>query len=123
MFTIFTNTRNSNLYIIMAVTITLVVLFTFAVAPSITVPRPAIIPVTGSQNAYVDFLRGEKAMYMKPVRLSDALSAYRAGEKAIHTNAVDLSDALSAYHLGEKNIATNPEAALLIYRRGEKDIK
>ena len=100
MFTDLTNTRNSNLYLVIALAITLVVILTFALAPSIAALKSALIPVTGSQNVYVEFLRGEKAMYANPVGLSSALSAY---------------------HLGEKNLAANPEAALLEYRQGEKD--
>ena len=87
MFTVLSNTRNSHLYVILALAITLIVIFTFAVAPSIAAPRPAIMPATGSQNAYVEFLRGEKAIYANPVGLSDALSAWRFGEKASYTKA------------------------------------
>jgi len=146
MFTVFSNTRNSNMYIVIALAITLVVLLTFAVAPSIPEPRPALIPVTGSQNGYVEFIRGEKAMYASPVRLSEALSAYHLGEKAVYANAVDSSSALSTYHLGEQAIYTNfinlgkalstwrlgektgaqshaLEAALSTWRQGEKVIK
>jgi len=146
MFTVLSNTRNSNMYLIIALAITLVVLLTFAVAPSITAPRPAFIPVTGSQNAFVEFLSGEKAMYANPVRLSESLSAYHEGEKAVYANAIDSSSALSTYRLGEQAIYTNSinlgnalstwrfgekvivrtdalESALLTWRRGEKELK
>jgi hypothetical protein len=144
MFNVLSNTRNSRLYLIVAVTIVAIVLLTLAVVPSIAVRAPANIPVTGSQNAYVEFLRGEKAVYASPLGLSEALSAYHLGEKAIYTNAVDSSSALSTYRLGEKAIYTNTvntalsawrsgekglvgsdalEAALLTWRMGEKDIK
>ena len=146
MFTVLSNTRNSNLYIITALAIMLVVFLTLAVAPSIAAPKPAIIPVTGNQNAYVEFLRGEKAMYANPVGLSESLSAYRAGEKAVYMSAVDSTSALSTYRLGEKAIYANSadlgnalatwrlgekgivrsdalESALLTYRQGEKDAK
>lgn len=63
MFTVLSNTRNSNLYLIVALATVLVAVLAFAVAPSIVVPKPVIIPVTNSQNAYVEFLRGEKALY------------------------------------------------------------
>lgn len=66
MFTVLSNTRNANLYIIVALATVLVVILTFAVAPSIAAPQPVIIPETGSQNAYVEFLRGEKALYATP---------------------------------------------------------
>jgi hypothetical protein len=109
MFTVLTNTRNSKLYIIVALATALVVLLTFAVAPSIAAPKPVIIPETGSQNAYIEFLRGEKVMYANPVGLSEALSVYRAGEKVVYMNAVDLGNALSAWRSGEKALYAIPD--------------
>ena len=125
MFTVLSNTRNSNLYIITALGIALVVFLTLAVVPSIAAPKPALIPVTRNQDAYVDFLRGEKAMYANPVGLSQALSAYHAGEKAFFANAVDSSSALSTYRLGEKVIYANSADlgnAFATWRLGEKTI-
>ena len=144
--TVLSNTRNSNMYVVIALAITLVVLLTFAVAPSIPAHRPALVPVSGSQNGYVEFLRGEKAMYAHPAGLSEALSAYHLGEKAISANAVESTSALSAYRLGEKAIYANSadlgqafstwrfgekvivrtgalESAILTWRRGEKEAK
>ncbi len=109
MFTVLSNTRNSNLYLIVALATALVAVLAFAVVPGIPAPEPAIIPATGSQNAYVEFLRGEKIMYANPVELRDALSAYRAGEKAIYTNSIDLGNALSAWRFGEKAIYANAD--------------
>ena len=63
MFTVLSNTRNSNLYLIVALATALVAVLAFAVVPAFPAPEPAIIPATGSQNAYVEFLRGEKAIY------------------------------------------------------------
>jgi len=146
MFTVLSNTRNSNLYIVTALAITLIVFLTLAVVPSIAAPEQAPIPVTGSQNAYVEFLRGEKAIYANPIGLSEALSAYhtgeqavyagvvdssealsvhRLGEKTIYTNSADLSNALSAWRFGEKTIAQSNtlEAALSTWRQGEKELK
>jgi hypothetical protein len=146
MFTVLSNARNANLYIITALAIMLIVLLTFAMVPSIAVPEPAIIPATGSQNAYVEFLRGEKVMYANPAGLNEALSAYHLGEKAVYANAVDASGALSSYLAGEKTIYANSvdvgdalsvwsagekaivqsadvEAALWEYRMGEKGLK
>ena len=122
--TVLSNTRNTNMYIVVALAITLVVLLTFAVAPSITAPRPAVIPVTGSQNPYVQFLSGEKVIYADPAGLSEAISAYHAGEKAAYTSAVDASGALSTYRLGEKALYNSPDAtdALSTWRIGEKTI-
>ena len=123
--TVLSNTRNSNMYVVIALAITLVVLLTFAVAPSITASRPALVPVTGSQNGYVEFIRGEKAMYASPVRLSEALSAYHLGEKAISAIAVESTSALSAYRLGEQAIFANSAdlgKALSTWRFGEKTV-
>ena len=125
MFTVLSNTRNSNLYIITALGIALVVFLTLAVVPSIAAPKPAVIPVTGSQNGYVEFLRGEKAMYANLVGLGESLSAYRAGEKAVYGKAVDSSSVLSTYHLGEQATYTNSinlGNALSTWRSGEKAI-
>ena len=104
MFTVLSNTRNSNLYLIIALATALVAVLAFAVVPAIPALEPAVIPATGSQNAYVEFLRGEKIMYANPVELRDALSAYRAGEKAIYTKSIDLGNALSAWRFGEQAI-------------------
>jgi hypothetical protein len=94
--------------------------------------------VTGSQNAYAEFLHSEKVMYANPNRINEALSAYRLGEKSIAdvSNALftyrvsektlytvnALSAALSAHHLGEKMIVSFDvcEAALLNWWPGEK---
>ena len=142
MSTISTTTRRSaNMTIIIALAITLVAIMAFAVAQSVAAPKPAVVPVTGSQNAYVDYLRGEKTIYANLTRLGEALTAYHlgekplvnvsnvlstylAGEKTVYTVS-DLGSALSAYHLGEKMIVSFDarEAALLQYRQGEKDIK
>lgn len=125
MFTVLSNTRNSNLYIITALAITLVVFLTLAVVPSIAAPEPAVIPVTGSQNAYVQFLSGEKVMYADRAGLSEVVSAYHAGEKAAYASTIDSSSALSTYRLGEKAIYANsadPGNALSTWRFGEKTV-
>ena len=125
MFTVLSNTRSSNMYVITALAIALVVLLTLAVVPSIAAPQPAIIPVTGSQNAYAEFIRGEKVIYANPARSSKALSAYHIGEKAIYASVVDSSSALSAYLAGEKAIyvaAVDASGALSTYHLGEKAI-
>lgn len=144
--TVLSNTRNTNLYIITALAIMVLVLLTFAVAPSISVTERTTISETSSQNAYVEFLSGEKVVYGNPARLSEALSAYHlgekavfanvvewtsafstylAGEKAIYTNSVDSGDALSVWSAGEKAIVrpADVEAALWEYHMGEKGLK
>ena len=144
--TVLSNTRNANLYIITALAITLIVFLMLAVVPSIAAPEQASISETSNRSAYVEFLRGEKAIYANPVGLSEALSAYHTGEKAVYAGAVDSSDALSVHRLGEKAIYTNSvdlgnglsvwsfgekaivrsdalESALLAWRQGEKELK
>jgi|SRR5687768_11155461 len=123
--TVLSNTRNANLQIITALAIMIVILLTFAIAPSIVVPQPAVRPESSSQNAYAEFLSGEKVLYGNPARLSEAFTAYLAGEKSTYANAVDASNALSAYHLGEKAIAANTvewSTGLSTYLAGEKAI-
>ena len=77
MFIVLTNTRNSKLYIIIALTTALITILTFAVLPSIVVSEPGLIPVTGSEAAYAQYLKGEKALYTNAVDLDSALWAYR----------------------------------------------
>lgn len=55
MFTVLSNTRNSNLYLIAALAIVAVVLLTFAVVPAISAPEPALVPVTGISEAGSDY--------------------------------------------------------------------
>lgn len=136
-----TTPRSASMFSTIALAVALIAVFVFVVTQSVAAPKAAVIPVTGSQNAYVEFLQGEKIMYANPNALGEALSAYRLGEKPL----VDVSDALSvyrigekawytvseagaalsAYHLGEKMIVTFTarESALLTWRHGEKDAK
>jgi hypothetical protein len=65
MFTVLTSTRNSKLYIIVALTTALIGFLTFAVVPSIVAPEPASIPITGSEVAYAQYLKGEKLIYIE----------------------------------------------------------
>lgn len=106
MFTVLSNTRNAHPYAILALAITLILISTFTFVPSIAAPRPADIAVTGSQNAYVEFLRSEKAIYAESIALDIALYAWRFGEKTLSAST-DLSWPPSAdlSHLREKNVA------------------
>ena len=125
MFTVLSNTRNASLYMITALAIMIVVLLTFAFIPSISVKEPAASAESSSQNAYAEYLIGEKVLYENPARLSEALAAYRLGEKAEYTSAMDAGSALSAYIAGEKVIYANSadlDAALAAWRAGEKTI-
>jgi hypothetical protein len=107
MFTVLSNTRNSNLYIILALAISLVVILVLGVAPSVAAPKPVVIPLTGSQNAYIEFLRSEKTMYANPIGLRDALTAYHLGEKALYAESTALDIALYAWRFGEKTLSAS----------------
>jgi hypothetical protein len=80
MFSVLSNPRNANTHLIVTVAMTLAAILAFAVVPSIGVANPDFVPVTAGQNAYVDFLRGEKAIIQFDA-LESALLAYRQGEK------------------------------------------
>jgi hypothetical protein len=126
MFTVLSNTRNSHPYAILALAITLILISTFAFVPSIAAPKPADIPVTGSQNAYVEFLRSEKTMYANPIGLREALTAYHPGEKAIYAESIALDTALYAWRFGEKTLSASTDLNWLprpdLSHLGEKNV-
>jgi hypothetical protein len=55
MFTVLSNTRNFNLYLIAALAIMMVVLLTFAVAPATSAPNPVLAPVSGFSETGSDY--------------------------------------------------------------------
>ena len=55
MFTVLSNTRNSNLYLIAALVVMVVGLITFAVIPTISAPKPADIPATNISAVRSDY--------------------------------------------------------------------
>lgn len=117
--------RSFNMNIVVVLVLAFVTIFVLAVAPSVIAPKAAVVPAAGSENAYLDYLRGEKVMYLNPSALENALALYHAGEKEMYGNTQGLSDAIWAWHLGEKFIVQFDarEAAMLEYRRGEKSYK
>ena len=145
MSTISTTTRRSaNMNIVFALAITLVVIMAFVVSQSVVAPKPAVAPISESQNAYVEYLRGEKTIYANPAGLNQALSAYHlgektqfeaaldinsalsqfiAGEKVVFENPMDIAATMTAYHIGEKIVVPSLESAMLEYRLGEKELK
>jgi hypothetical protein len=146
MFTVLSNTRNANLYMITALAILIVVLLTFAFIPSISVKEPAAIsenPARLSEaltayhlgekavytnavdpnSAFSAYIVGEKAIYANPVASSEALSVQHLGEKAVYSHAGKLDDVLMTYHLGEKTMAGSLEAAMWEYLQGEKGLR
>ena len=100
--------RSLNLFIVAGFAVTVVTILILAIVPSIVPPQPAPIPMTESQNAYLEYLHGEKVMYTNPVELNNALTAYHLGEKVIVGNA--LETAMLQYRQGEKaTYATNSD--------------
>jgi hypothetical protein len=75
MFTVLSNTRNSNLYLAAALAIAMVVLLTFVVAPAISAPRPVAAPMARLSEAGSDY-------YLRhpELRISAALVTYIAGD-------------------------------------------
>jgi hypothetical protein len=55
MFTVLSNTRNFNLYLIAALAIMVVILLTFAIAPAISDPKPVLVPVGGISEPASDY--------------------------------------------------------------------
>jgi hypothetical protein len=83
MFTVLSNTRNSKLYLIVAVIILLAVFLTVAIPPSIVTPKPALIPVTGVQDANKLFHQAEeRSLYNRPASSirDESFFEYRRGE-------------------------------------------
>jgi hypothetical protein len=95
MFTVLSNIRNTNLYIIVALAITLVVILAFAVAPSIAAPRFAVIPVTGISE-YADFYQRHPEL-RAPASLTIETTDYFVRHPELRTPAE--SDDLSDYFL------------------------
>jgi hypothetical protein len=57
MFTVLSNTRNSNLYLIASLAIVMIVLVTLAVAPTISAPKSVAISVTSSSEVASDYFQ------------------------------------------------------------------
>jgi hypothetical protein len=55
MFTVLSNTRNSNLFLLGALAIVIIALFTLAIVPAISAPQPAFAPAPRLSEAGSDF--------------------------------------------------------------------
>jgi len=110
-----------NWYFLVVLLAAVAVLGGVLVEPYLTTREAAVIPVTGNQNAYTEYLRGEKVAYSMPGSVTDAMTAYHLDERAFYTKTISSSNALSLYHSGEKYVMTASDYALLTYRQGEKD--
>jgi hypothetical protein len=115
MFTVLSNTRNSNLYLIAALAIMVVVLLTVAIAPSISLHSPAVIQVTGAQNIDLAFRRGE---WTTGASANQAYLDQRYGEQHLGL-AIDAQAAYQEFRHGEQTTGVSAAKAYLDYRRGE----
>jgi hypothetical protein len=75
MFTVLSNTRNSNLFLIGALAIVVITLVTLAVAPAVSAPQPVLAPVARLSEAGSDY-------YLRhpELRISTALATYIASD-------------------------------------------
>ena len=110
-----------NWYILAALLATIAVIGGILVVPYLTVSETAFIPVTGSQNAYTEYLQGEKYIHDMPATMGEVLTSYLFGEKVFYTKEVNSNQALTIYHVGEKHVMSALDYELLTYRMGEKD--
>jgi len=110
-----------NWYFLIVLLAAVAILGGILVRPYLTTNDAIVIPVTGYQNAYTEYLRGEKIAYSMPGSVNDAMTAYHLNERAFYTKTIKSSDALSLYHFGEKYVMTALDYALLTYRLGEKN--
>jgi hypothetical protein len=115
MFTVIPNTRNSNLYLIVALAIISLALLSLAVAPSISLRSSAVIPVTGGQNSDLAFRRSE---WTTGASVYQAYLDQRYGEQH-QGKAPDPQAAYLEFRHGEQTTGLNAASAYLEYRRGE----
>jgi hypothetical protein len=106
--------------VIITLAVVVILIGAIIVTPYITLPGSAVIPVTGNQNTYYEYIRGEKVIYAMPVLINNAITAYRLGEKTLY-GVYNSNEVLSVYRYGEKNVMSTQEYALLNYHMGEKD--
>jgi hypothetical protein len=95
MFTVLSNTRNSNLYLIAALATVIVVLLTFAIAPAISAPNPVLVPVTGSSETMSDYFQRHPELNQLAV-----VSADRAGDFSLRHPEWTLSVQNAAIPMG-----------------------
>jgi hypothetical protein len=131
MFTVLSNTRNSNLYLIAALAIIIVALLTLAITPSISLHSAVAIPITGAQDSHLDFRRGE---WTTGASAYQAYLAQRYGEqhqgKVLSAEAayleqrhgeqtIDRNDTYLPLPPGKQALIDASQKAYLEFRRGE----
>jgi hypothetical protein len=100
--------------------IMLVVIITFAVTQPIVAPKPASIPVTGSENPYLEFRRGEWASAnANAIPAADADLAFRRGEwfSSFSAQQAYIDQRFDEYASANAQISSTN--AYLDFRRGE----
>jgi hypothetical protein len=96
----FTNRLFKAIVVVALIVIASVVTLSLTPAPK---SESAVIPVTGNQSAYSEYLSGEKAYIASVLNTNDTFSAWSYGEKVI-TRYDPVEVALLLYRFGEKNI-------------------
>jgi hypothetical protein len=105
MFTVLSNTRNFNLYLIAALAIMMVILLTFTVVPAISDPEPVLAPVSGISEPASDYyqrhpeLRASVQDAAIPVIANSEASDYfqRHPELRMPGTGIDLTDYASRH--------------------------
>ena len=115
MFTVLPNTRNSNLYLIVALTIISIVLLTFVMAPTVSIRSSAASPVTGVQSSNLEFRRSE---WTTGASAHQAYLDQRYDEQH-QGKAPDAQAAYQEFRHGEQTTGVNAANARLDFRRGE----
>jgi hypothetical protein len=112
---VLSNTRNSNLYLIVALVVMTVVLLTLAIAPSISLHSNVAIPVTGVQSSNLEFRRGE---WTTGASAYQAYLDQRYGEQHLGS-VINSQAAYLEFRHGEQTTGVNAAQAYLDFRRGE----
>jgi len=85
------------------VVVTLTIVASIVTLSMVPMSKPDIIPVTGNQSAYSEYLSSEKNYYSNALGANEAFSAWQVGEKKF-TFYDPVEVALLEYHFGEKNL-------------------
>lgn len=92
MFTVSSTTRETNLYLIVALAIMLVLILSLAVVPSMAAPKSHVVPVTG-MGAYADYYQRHPDLRAPAAIMSDTTDYFmRHPEMSSSREPNDLSD-------------------------------
>ena len=76
MFTVLSNTRHSNLYLIAALAAATIILLTLAIVPVISAPQSVLVPVTGSSETTSDYFQRHPELKMPALADVDPAGDY-----------------------------------------------